>query len=93
MTKFVAFVTISAHSGAEAHISVAEHVTTVDGRHIFVINGNARSLYEFEAAFDTRAEASRWCAHRLQLIAGETSVRISELLAAAAAEEVEHGIV
>lgn len=93
MTKFVAFVTIDMHRGAEAHISVAEQVTTVDGRPIFAIHGNTRGLHPFEAAFDTLAEARRWCAHQLTRVSDETAGRISDLLAAAKAEEVEHGIV
>lgn len=93
MTVFVAFVTFDIYKGAEAHTNVAERVGTADGEPVYRLHGIVRSLHPFERAFDTLAEARRWCASEFDSYAQETSRRASVLIYEAMKEEREHGIV
>lgn len=92
MTAFIAFVTFQSCRGAEAHISVAREVTTVDGRPIYAIHGEHRSIHAFEAAFDSLEKARRWCAQQMIAYSEQTAERAAELIREAE-EGDEHGIV
>jgi hypothetical protein len=93
MTVFVAYVTFDIYKGAEAHTTVAEQVGVADGEQIYRLHGSVRCLHTFERAFDTLAEARRWCAGEFDTYAQETSRRASVLLFDSMQEERQHGIV
>lgn len=85
--EYLAFLSMLAGQRPGIVISEAERIGEADGVPIYRCNGGwVRIKYEFERAFASRAEASRWGAAELDRVAGEVMADANSLRIAAAIE-------
>lgn len=85
--EYLAFLSMLAGHRPGIVISEAERIGEADGVPIYRCNGGwVRIKYEFERAFASRAEASRWGAAELDRVAGEVMADANSLRIAAAIE-------